>query len=235
MYRHLLIKGWNQQKLDSTRVLLVGAGAIGSQTATTLARLGVSMVVVESDILEEHNIGNQAYSRKHLGMPKVKALKTIVRDIGDVEFKGVYSPVEDIDVLKYEFDMILGAIDSIGTRYYLNAVAVSTGKAYIDAGIEGYAGSVRTILPYMNSCMQCWPELNKEIKARPSCSQDPIPSVVMTASHAANLQVMQMLNILFGKKINDFTAFNLASGTSSVFNLSKNRECELCGTTHLKE
>lgn len=230
MYRHLLIKDWDQRKLDGIKVMLVGAGSIGSHTATTLARLGVSMVVVDMDILEEHNLGNQEYSRKHLGMTKVKALEKIVKDIRDVDFEGVHSLIEEVDISKYDVDMILGAIDSIGSRYYLNAVAISSGKTYIDAGIEGYAGSVRTIRPSINSCMQCWPELNKEIKARPSCSQEPIPSVVTTASHSANIQVMQMLNILFGKTVHDFVTFNLAEGTSSVFDIAKNRECELCST-----
>lgn len=231
MYRHLLIRDWNQKKLDNSTVLIAGAGAVGSHTATILARLGIKMIVVDNDILEEHNIGNQAYTRKHLGLSKVEALESIVKDISDVEFTGIQSLVEDVDFSKYNIDIFLGAIDSIGTRYYLNAVAVHSGKAYIDAGIEGYAGSVRTILPYMNSCMMCWPSINKEIKLRPGCSQDPIPSVVMTAGHAANLQTMQLLNLLFGKTTHDFITFDLASGTTATFDLNKNKDCELCSFT----
>jgi molybdopterin/thiamine biosynthesis adenylyltransferase len=231
MYRHLLIENWNQKKLDKTTVLIAGAGAVGSQTATILARMGIKMVVVDNDILEEHNIGNQVYTRKHIGLSKVNALKGIVKDIEDVEFTGVKSLVEDIDLSKYNIDIFLGAIDSIGTRYYLNAVALNSGKAYIDAGIEGYSGSVRTMLPYVNSCMMCWPSLNKEIKLRPGCSQDPVPSTYFTAGHAANIQVMQMLNLLFGKPTHDLVSFNLITGTSTAFSLRKNKNCELCSAT----
>lgn len=228
-FRHLLIEDWNQKKLDNTTVLIAGAGAIGSHTATILARLGVKMIVVDNDILEEHNIGNQAYTRKHLGLRKVDALKNIVKDICDVKFTGIKSLVEDVDFNKYDMDIFLGAIDSIGTRYYLNAVAVYSGKTYIDAGIEGYTGSVRTILPHVNSCMMCWPELNKEIKARPSCSQEPIASIITSASTAANIQVMQLLNLLFRKQTHNFLTFDLSKGITATYNLVKNKECELCG------
>lgn len=230
MYRHLLIKDWDQKKLDKTTVLIAGAGAIGSQTAVALARLEVKMIVVDKDILEEHNIGNQAYTKKHIGLSKVDALKSIVKDISDVEFTGIKSLVEDVKFSKYDFDVFLGALDNIGARYYLNAVATFSGKAYIDAGIEGYTGSVRTILPYLNSCMQCWPDLIKERKVRPSCSQDPIPSVCITGTHAANIQVMQLLNLLFGKTTQDFISFDLATGAAAIYNLAKNKECELCSS-----
>ena len=229
MFRHQLIEGWDQKKLDKTRVLIAGAGAVGSHTATILARLGVSMVVVDKDFLEDHNIGNQVYTKKHLGMKKVDALGQIIHEINGVDYKGIYSPLEKINLSDIDIDFFMGALDSIGSRYYLNALSIFSGKALIDAGIEGYKGSIRTILPFLNSCMQCWPDLNKEIKARPSCSQDPIPSVVTTASQSANIQVMQMLNILFGKPIKDFITFDLETGYMDGYNISKSKECELCG------
>ncbi|KYK34898.1 MAG: hypothetical protein AYK22_04410 [Thermoplasmatales archaeon SG8-52-3] len=229
-YRHLLIEDWDQEKLDNTTVLLAGAGAVGSQTAIALARLGVKTIVVDSDVLEEHNLGNQAYSRRHLGLSKVDALKSIVKEISDVEFIAIKSLIENLKFDNYKIDVLLGALDNIGARYYLNAVAVFSGKPYIDAGIEGYAGSVRTILPHINSCMQCWPSIIKERKVRPSCSQDPIPSVCITAGHASNFQVMQLLNFLFGKEVSSFITFDLQRGIANPINLNRNKECELCGT-----
>ncbi len=228
-FRHLLIKDWDQKKLDNTRVMIAGAGAIGSQLATILARLNISMVVVDNDKLEEHNIGNQVYTRKHLGLSKVEALRAIVRDVSDVDYKGIKSFIQDIQTDKYEVDVFLGAIDNLAARFYLNAVSVFSGKPYIDAGIEGYRGSVRTVFPQRTSCLQCWPTLNKEVKVK-GCSQEPIPSIYFSAGHTANIQTMQLLNIIFKNQIQAFITFDLEKGTFATFNLAKNKECDLCNS-----
>ena len=106
---------------------------------------------------------------------------------------------------------------------------------YIDAGIEGYTGCIRTVQPFNTPCLQCWPTLLKNNGIKAGCSTDPIPSTYFTASYASNIQVMQSLSLLFNQPVKPFISFDLQKGLTQPLNLKMNKECELCRTTHLAE
>lgn len=228
--RHTLIKGWDQLKLKKAIVLIAGVGAIGSQTAVTLARIGIGKIIaVDSDILEEHNIFNQIYSKLQIGKNKIQALKERIEEISDLEFIGLRSMIQDVFLEELNPDVLLGCFDNAGARFYLNYIAVKMKKPYIDAGIEGYAGNVRTILPFKNPCLQCWPSMIKEDEIKPGCSEDPIPSTYFTASYASNLQVMQLVHILSEKQNHPLICFDLEKGITQPIELKRNKGCGLCG------
>ena len=229
--RHTLIKGWDQRKLNKATVLIAGLGAIGSQTAVTLARIGIGkMIAVDGDILKEHNIHNQIYTKWQIGKNKIQALKERVEEISDLEFIGLKSMIQDVCLEKLNPDVLLGCFDNVGARFYLNYIAVKMKKPYIDAGIEGYNGSVRVFLPNEYPCLQCWPSMIKEDEIKAGCSEDPIPSTFFTASYASNLQVMQLVHILSGKQNHPLIYFDLEKGITQPMKLKKNEECGLCGT-----
>ena len=75
-------------KLSSTPITIIGAGATGSFTALTLAKMGFSeLTVFDFDTVEEHNLPNQFYRTSDLGKPKVLALQEIIRDFEGIEIK----------------------------------------------------------------------------------------------------------------------------------------------------
>jgi len=227
--RHTLINNWNQPALNRATVLIGGCGAIGSQTAVALARIGIgTIIVVDGDILEEHNIYNQVYSKDQIGKSKVDALKEIIHKISDARFIGINSKIQNVQLNRFRPDSILGCFDNVGARFFLNYIAITNKIPYIDAGIEGYAGSVRTILPTSTPCLQCWPSLIKENGVKAGCSKD-IPSAYFTASYASNIQIMQLVNLLFGEPVSSLVTFNLEKGMTTPVNLERNGECKLCG------
>lgn len=227
--RQILIKGWNQHRISEAAVLVAGAGAIGSHTAVTLARIGIGTIIaVDNDILEEHNIFNQIYRKEQIGKSKVEALKEIIQEISDTEFIGINSMIQNAKLSIFKPDIILGCFDNVRARFFLNYKAIAKGVPYIDAGIEGYTGNVRTILPSQNPCLQCWPSLIKQNEIHAGCSTDPIPSSYFCASLASNLQVMQLVNILFGKQVHPMICFDLEKGTTQPIKLNRNKECMLC-------
>lgn len=229
--RHTLINNWNQPALNRATVLIGGCGAIGSQTAVALARIGIgTIIVVDGDILEEHNIYNQVYSKDQIGKSKVDALKEIIHKISDARFIGINSKIQNVQLNRFRPDSILGCFDNVGARFFLNYIAITNKIPYIDAGIEGYAGSVRTILPTKNPCLQCWPSMIKENEVQAGCSHDLIASTYFCASLASNLQVMQLVNILFGKQIHPLICFDLEKGITQPIMLKRNEECKLCKT-----
>jgi len=105
-----------QPEKDDTRIHIIGCGSVGSTLAENLARCGVkNMTLWDFDDVEEHNIVNQMFTQKHVGMPKVEALKDILCDINP-EIKSTI----DLEPKGWQGDIISGyiflAIDSIDIR-----------------------------------------------------------------------------------------------------------------------
>jgi molybdopterin/thiamine biosynthesis adenylyltransferase len=229
--RQALIKDWNQEKISSKSVLIGGCGADGSITAMKLARLGVGKIIaVDPDILEKHNLENQMYTEKDLGKPKVLALKRIVNGIDkEIKIESYKKKIEDSPDNAWEADYYLSCFDNVTARFYMNKCAILDSKPLIDAGIEGFTGTVRTIIPEKTPCLECWPSLIPEPKLEQSCSRDPIPSTFITASHASDLQVMQLIKLIFGWKIEPYLYFDLRTNICNSIPLDANPKCMSCG------
>jgi adenylyltransferase/sulfurtransferase len=230
MPRHYLIKGWRGEDIESAKVLVAGCGAIGSSTALKLARIGSSrFYLVDHDRLEEHNIYNQEYSKGELGKPKVLALKERIKEINPRARVEVYiGRIQECPESFFSADLYFSCLDNFASRFFLNYISITNDRPLIDAGIEGFSGTVRTTIPGETFCMECYPSLIPE-PSLASCSRNPIPSTVLTASHASDIQVMQMLKILFGWKFYPYIYFDLRRGVFESIDLKRNPRCGLCG------
>lgn len=228
--RHALLDGWDQSKLNKTTVIIGGIGATGSHTAETLARLGIGTIIaVDNDTLEEHNIFNQVYRRSQIGISKVDALKKIIGEISNTELIGVKAMIQHVDLDRFNPDILLGCFDNNGARYFLNYIAISKNKPYIDIGIERLTGSLRFILPGKTACFECWDSLMKEQEIRVGCSyEERIPTATFVGSMASNLLVNELVSFIFGKQIHPMIFFDLEKAITSPIRLEKNEECGLC-------
>lgn len=205
--RQVLIKDWKQERISKTRVTIIGAGAIGSQIAAKCARLGTGEIaVIDYDKLEEHNLENQMFTARDLGKKKVLAIKDIIRGID-----------EDIEVIIYDKKIqqlsdgeLLGAdyyiccLDNFNGRLFMNNFSIRNNKTLIITGIEDFRGMVSTIIPGKTPCLECWPSLNQkepEPGNMDSCSRKPVPSTFITASHASDLAVMELIKLIHGWKV----------------------------------
>jgi adenylyltransferase/sulfurtransferase len=235
-YRHELLDGWDKNKVANTTVLIGGIGATGSQAVVTLARIGIGkIIVIDNDVLEKHNIGNQVYLKKHIGMSKVDALKEIIDEINSTIVVGVKGKVQNVDFEKLNPDIFFGNFDNHGARFLLNYEAFTSKKPYIDVGIENLTGSLRFVIPEKTACMECWGSMVKENERKIGCSEQVIPSAYFVASYASNLQVIELLNYLFGREIHPMIYFDLEKAKTQPIKLERNEECDLCGNSHLKE
>ena len=181
-------------------------------------------------MLEEHNIGNQVYRRSQIGKSKIDALKEIISEYSDKKVTGIKALIQNVDLDEFNPDVFFGNFDNHGARYFLNYIAYLQKKPYIDVGIESLTGTLRFVLPEKTACMECWDSLLREKEVRVGCSEQATPSAYFVASYASNLQIMELLNYLFGKQTHPMIFFNLEKGITSPLRLERNGECELCGT-----
>jgi len=158
--RQRLVDGWNQERLVAARVMVAGAGAIGSEVVKGLALVGVGqLLVADFDTLELSNLSRGAlYRDADIGRPKAEALAARVRElnpevsvstlVGDIEF--------DLGLQTYATaDLIIGCLDSVNGRLALNRLALRAGTPWINTGIGPSAGEVALFSPEGGICYEC--------------------------------------------------------------------------------
>ena len=163
------------QKLQSLRVVVVGAGGTGSSAATLLARAGVGeLVIVDGDALEETNLNRvRGHRAVDVGENKAKVLAEFIRSLGlKISVSWIDKCLDEspaaIDALS-SADVIFGCTDDVAGRDILNQALYYYGLPYIDTGLTGridtdandepylrdHRGRVSCILPEHGACLRC--------------------------------------------------------------------------------
>jgi adenylyltransferase/sulfurtransferase len=148
-----------QRKLLNARVLVVGAGGLGSPAAVYLAAAGVGTLgIVDHDELELSNLHRQILHHTHaVGWPKVRsAQETIARynpDVRVIPYRVRLTSANAMEIIS-QFDMVVGAVDSYGTRYLLNDACYLAGKPLIDGAVFLFEGQATVFAPGQ-PCYRC--------------------------------------------------------------------------------
>jgi adenylyltransferase/sulfurtransferase len=216
-HRQELITWWDQKALLSSRVLVVGAGALGNEIVKNLALVGVgNITIVDMDIIEHTNLARCVFFRRDDEL-KLKA-EVLAREASkmnlDVKSDFYTVPVQDLgDGFLLNFDLILAGLDNREARVWLGAAAKRTGKVWIDAAIEGLMGKVQTFVPD-GPCYACtmgdkdWEALTKRLSCKllgvEEMEGGHAPTNATTSSIIAGIQTQEAIKYLVGKK--DFYA-----------------------------
>jgi molybdopterin/thiamine biosynthesis adenylyltransferase/rhodanese-related sulfurtransferase len=161
--RHVLIPEVGEEgqlKLLDARVLLIGAGGLGSPSALYLAAAGVGTLgIVDSDVVEESNLQRQVlHTSERVGMSKVEsarqsiaALNPGVRVIGhDIRINA-----DNAHEIISQYDIVVDGADNFDTRYLINDVCVEMGKPIVSASILSFDGQITTFIPGDGPCYRC--------------------------------------------------------------------------------
>ncbi|MBS2013081.1 MAG: molybdopterin-synthase adenylyltransferase MoeB [Deltaproteobacteria bacterium] len=153
--RHLLLPEvgeTGQAKLLKSKVLLIGAGGLGSPSALYLAAAGVGTLgLVDADTVDASNLQRQIlHATSRVGVPKVESAQKVLADLNpDVKVIGHKERVDssNVDRLFSEYDVIVDGTDNFPTRYLVNDASVFLGKPVVHGSIFRFDGQLTTFVP----------------------------------------------------------------------------------------
>jgi molybdopterin/thiamine biosynthesis adenylyltransferase/rhodanese-related sulfurtransferase len=184
--RHLLIPEVGlegQQKLLESKVLLIGAGGLGSPAALYLAAAGVGTLgIVDNDEVDLSNLQRQViHTNERIGTPKVESAKQTIEALNpDVKVVPHQVRLEQDNVLDLirDYDVIVDGADNFPTRYLLNDAAVRERKPVVHASILGFDGQLTTFVPYEGPCYRCLYPQPPPAELAPSCGANGVLGVL---------------------------------------------------------
>jgi molybdopterin/thiamine biosynthesis adenylyltransferase len=211
--RFRLIAWWDQEKIRSARVLVIGAGALGNEILKNLALLGFgNIVVVDMDVIDATNLSRSIlYRSTDVGKRKVDVAAEATRNIfPEARVHPINANVvHGLGLGLFGWaDIVLAGLDNREARLWINRACWKMNRPWIDGAIEGINGVARAFLPGTPPCYECtlgetdWEILNR----RMSCNlllleNDPEGKVATTptiSSIIAGLQVQEAVKLLHG-------------------------------------
>jgi molybdopterin/thiamine biosynthesis adenylyltransferase len=237
--RHITLReigGPGQKRLGAAKVLVVGAGGLGSPALQYLAAAGVGTVgVIDDDVVEVTNLQRQViHSDDRIGMPKVFSAEMAMRAQNPlVEVRPYNRRLEPgiAEALFADYDLILDGSDNFATRYLVNAAAFAAGKPLVAAALSQWEGQISTYAPRDGTpCYACvFPEAPAPGLA-PSCAEagvlGPLPGVVgaMMAVEAVK-EITGAGEGLRGRML----IYDALHGETRLIGLRKRPGCAVCG------
>ena len=217
-----------QEKLSRAKVLVCGAGGLGSTVLTSLASVGIGTIgIVDNDVLELSNLNRQYIHKfENIGKIKVESAKTWINEFNPEIVVNTYQARLDEnnyrDIVK-DYDLIIDCFDSFQSKFLLNKIAVNTGKTLIHGGVTEFFGQVTTIIPRKTACLNCILPQEDAYVIKGVLS----PAVSVIASIEAMEAVKVILNI--GERLeNRLLSYDGLNMKFKTINLSKNPDCSLC-------
>ena len=207
------IEWWDQGLLARSRILVVGAGALGNEVIKNLAMLGIGhVVVVDMDSVEISNLSRSVLFReRNEGQPKALCAAEAAREIyPDMEITPVVGNVlANVGLGYFRWaDVVIGALDNREARVFVNAACARVGRPWFDGGIEVLHGIVRGFSTPRTACYECtmsqvdWDLLNKRrscsLLARRAALERGTPTTPTTASVIGGMQVAEAVKHLHG-------------------------------------
>lgn len=229
------IGGKGQEKLLSARVLMIGAGGLGSPAALYLASAGVGTLgIVDSDKVELNNLQRQIlHSEKDVGAPKVesakKRLSGINSDVNVVPYHTRLTSENIMGIVK-EYDIVVDGSDNFPTRYLVNDACVLAGKPLSHGGIFRYDGQAITILPHKSACYRCLFPEPPPPGLVPSCQEAGILGAV--AGIIGTIQANEALKYILGIEgllAGRLLIFNALDSSFRMVKVPKDPKCPVCG------
>ena len=242
--RHLLLPEVGlagQQKLKNSRVLIVGAGGLGSPLALYLAAAGVGHLgIVDFDNVDVTNLQRQVmHGTKDIGRPKLDSARDRVGDVNPhvhVETHATaLTSANALEIIR-DYDIVVDGTDNFPTRYLVNDACVLTGKPNVYGSIFRFEGQASVFAMENGPCYRCLFREPPPPGMVPSCAEGGVLGVL--PGLVGTIQATEVLKLLLGAGTPLIGRLLLVDALRMQFRtlaLRKDPECPACGTHELKE
>jgi len=224
-----------QLKLMASKVLLVGAGGLGSPAGVYLAASGIGTLgVIDSDTVDESNLQRQIlHWTSSIGAPKVDSARRTLFEVNpDVKVKTYNLRLDAsnvVDIFK-DYDVILSGSDNFSTAYLVNDAAVMLKKPVLYGSIFRFDGQMSTFIPYQGPCFRClYPEAAPADLA-PSCDEAGVLGVLPGV--VGLIQATEAVKALLGigePLVGRLLVYDALSMTFRTFKTPRRKDCATCG------
>jgi molybdopterin/thiamine biosynthesis adenylyltransferase/rhodanese-related sulfurtransferase len=237
--RHLLIPEVGEEgqlRLLDSRILLIGAGGLGSPAALYLAAAGVGTIgIVDDDVVDATNLQRQVvHSTERLGEPKGESAKRTIEALNpDVDVKLFQERLtsENVDrVLGQGWDAIVDGADNFPTRYLLNDASVWHGIPVVHGSIYRFEGQVTVFSPGVGPCYRCLFPQPPPPELAPSCAEGGVLGVLPGV--VGSIQANEALKLALGigePLVGRLLLFDALAATFSEVTLRRDPACPVCG------
>jgi molybdopterin/thiamine biosynthesis adenylyltransferase/rhodanese-related sulfurtransferase len=236
--RHLLLPEVGkagQEALLNSRVLVIGAGGLGSPALLYLAAAGVGHIgVIDDDIVDESNLQRQViHGTSDIGRPKVESA---VRQIGELNPDVTVEPIperlssENVLELVGRYDLVVDGADNFATRYLINDACVLLGKANIHGGVDRFRGQATVFSLPDGPCYRCLFDEPPPPGTALNCAEAGVLGVV--PGIIGLIQTTEALKLLLGigePLIGRLLTFDALPMTFREIPIRKDPECPICG------
>ncbi len=229
------VGGRGQRKLLKSKVLIIGAGGLGSPAALYLAAAGVGRIgLVDGDKVDLSNLQRQvAHSMRTLGRPKAEsaadAIQAINPDVRVTTYNTRFTPKNALEILK-GWDFVIDGADNFPTKFLINDACVLSGKPFSHSGVLRFIGMITTVVPRKGPCYRCLVQEAPPPGTVPTCQEagvlGTVPGVMGTLQATEAIKyIIGAGDLLVGKVI----YWDALGMKFDQFELKRNPKCPSCG------
>ncbi len=224
-----------QVKLLNAKVLLIGAGGLGSPSALYLAAAGIGTLgIVDDDLVDESNLQRQViHTTARVGTPKTESARLTIEalnpDVKVVEHRTRLNAENILEIIE-GYDILVDGADNFPTRYLLNDASVRLRKPVVSASILTFDGQISTFVPFEGPCYRCLYPTPPPAELAPSCSENGVLGVM--AGIMGLLQANEVIKLVLGKGeplIGRLLLFEALSTSFTELKVRRDPECPVCG------
>jgi molybdopterin/thiamine biosynthesis adenylyltransferase/rhodanese-related sulfurtransferase len=237
-HRHLLLpevgeKG--QLKLLESKVLLLGAGGLGSPAAMYLAAAGVGTIgIIDMDVVDSSNLQRQIlHTLDRVGMRKVDSAKMTLTamnpDVNVVTYDTRLGADNILDIID-GYDVIVDGTDNFPTRYLVNDAALLKRIPVVHGSIFRFEGQVTVFDPYVGPCYRCMIPEPPPAELAPSCAEAGVLGVL--PGIVGSLQAIEAIKMLLGlgdPLVGRLLTYDALEQSFRTFKVRRDPECPACG------
>ncbi len=237
-HRHLLLPEvgeQGQQTLLDSKVLLLGAGGLGSPAGLYLAAAGVGTIgIIDMDVVDESNLQRQIlHNMDRIGERKVdsakKTLTALNPDVAVETFDVRLGADNVLDVFD-GYDLIVDGTDNFPTRYLVNDASLLKRIPVVHGSIFRFEGQVTVFDPYNGPCYRCLIPEPPPAELAPSCAEAGVLGVL--PGIVGSLQAVEAIKMLLGlgdPLVGRLLAYDALEETFRIFKVRRDPECPACG------